>query len=278
MATQLLLVVAARPNCFEHGLGGEESGTMNRLEGRIAVVTGGANGIGRSCAVRLAQEGAAVALIDVEAGALDEARAEIEAVAGRIITQSADCTDRAAVAAFVERVENEFGAIDILVNNVGQGARERKTTFLESEEDIWRFVIEINLFTTMRFSRLIAPGMVGRGHGRIINMSSESAVIGPVGSHDYSAAKAGVLGFTRAVARELAPHGITVNAICPGPIMTRALERSAGEEAKKTMASIPVGFVGAPEDIAGMVAYLASEEGRYMTGQTIIMNGGRWWL
>jgi acetoacetyl-CoA reductase/3-oxoacyl-[acyl-carrier protein] reductase len=186
--------------------------------------------------------------------------------------------NKADVEAFVARVERDLGPVDVLLNNVGQGARERKATFLESSEEVWRFVVEINLFTTMRFSRLVAPGMVARKSGRIINMASESALIGPVGSHDYSAAKMGIIGFTRAVARELAPHGVTVNAICPGPIRTRALERSAGEEAKKAVASIPVGFLGEAEDIAAMAALLASDEGRYITGQSIVVNGGRWWV
>lgn len=242
------------------------------------MVTGGANGIGRGCALRLAQEGAALAVIDMEPDPLAELAAEVAGIGGTIMTQAGDCTDQAVVADFVGAAERRFGRTDVLLNNVGQGARERKATFLESREEVWRFVVEINLFTTMRFSRLVAPGMVERGWGRIINMASESAVIGPVGSHDYSAAKAGVIGFTRAVARELAPRGVTVNAICPGPVMTRALERSAGEEARKAMASIPVGFVGEPEDIAGMTALLASDEGRFITGQSIIVNGGRWWL
>ncbi len=251
---------------------------MKRLHGKKAIVTGGANGIGRSCALRLASEGADVAIIDLEPEALEETRHLIAEDGGRAIVKSADCTNPDEVQEFVATATYEFGQIDILINNVGQGARERKTTFLESKEEVWRFVIEINLFTTMRFSRLVAPGMVERGYGRIINMSSESAVIGPIGSHDYGAAKAGILGFTRAVARELAPHGVTVNAICPGPVMTRALERSAGEEARKAMASIPVGFVGEPEDISGMAAFIASDEARFMTGQTVIVNGGRWWL
>lgn len=241
------------------------------------MVTGGANGIGRGCALRFAQEGAALAVIDLEPAPLAELRAEVEAAGGTIFTRAADCTDREAVRAFVADAEKEFGRIDVLFNNVGQGARERKSKFLDSEEDVWRFVVEINLFTTMRFTRLVAPGMVARKWGRVINVSSESAVIGPIGSHDYSAAKAGIIGFTRAVAREVAPEGVTVNALCPGPVMTRALERSAGDEAKKAMASIPVGFVGEPEDIAAMAALLGSDEGRFITGQTIIVNGGRWW-
>jgi acetoacetyl-CoA reductase/3-oxoacyl-[acyl-carrier protein] reductase len=252
--------------------------SLRRLTGKTALVTGGANGIGRGCVERLALEGAAVAVIDSEADALAELSAAVEGSGARLLTETADCTDLAAVQAFVARAEAELGPPDILVNNVGQGARERKATFLESEEAVWRFVVEINLFTTMRFSRLVAPGMAARGHGRIINMASESALIGPVGSHDYSAAKAGIIGFTRAVARELAPQGVTVNAVCPGPIRTRALERSAGEEAKKAIASIPVGFLGEVEDVAAMVALLASEEGRFITGQSIVVNGGRWWV
>jgi len=251
---------------------------MKRLEGRTAVVTGGANGIGKGCALRFAAEGAAIAIIDREAEALAETRAELEALGAQVLTVEADCTDLAQISAFVKQTEAELGPIDILLNNVGQGARERKATFLESNEDVWRFVIEINLFTTMRFTRLIAPGMVARGHGRIINMASESALIGPVGSHDYAAAKAGIIGFSRSISREFAPNGVTVNAVCPGPIMTRALAQSAGEEAKKAMASIPVGFVGEAEDVGAMVALLASAEGRFITGQTILVNGGRWFV
>jgi acetoacetyl-CoA reductase/3-oxoacyl-[acyl-carrier protein] reductase len=250
---------------------------QRRLTGRVAIVTGGANGIGRACALRLAQEGARVAIIDLEQDALQETARAFENAPPPLLA-AGDCTRREEVEAFFSRVEAELGGVDILVNNVGQGARERKTTFLESSEEVWRFVVEINLFTTMRFSRLAAPGMVARGFGRIINMASESAVIGPLGSHDYGAAKMGVIGFTRAVARELAPHGVTVNALLPGPVRTRALERSAGEEARKAIASIPVGFLGEGDDIAGFAAMLASEEGRYITGQSILVNGGRWWL
>jgi acetoacetyl-CoA reductase/3-oxoacyl-[acyl-carrier protein] reductase len=251
---------------------------MKRLEGRIAVVTGGANGIGKGCALRFAQEGATLAIIDREADALAETRAEIEALGARVITVQADCTDLGQISAFIARVEADLGPIDILLNNVGQGARERKATFLDSNEEVWRFVVEINLFTTMRFTKLVAPGMVARGYGRIINMSSESALIGPVGSHDYSAAKSAIIGFSRAVSREFAPHGVTVNVICPGPVMTRALSQSAGDEAKKAMASIPVGFVGEAEDIGAMATLLASGEGRFITGQTILVNGGRWFV
>ncbi len=120
--------------------------------------------------------------------------------------------------------------------------------------------------------------MVAQGSGRIINMSSESALIAPVGSHDYAAAKAGILGLTRAIARELAPHGVTVNALCPGPVKTRALDRPDDAVLAQAIASLPVGFIGDVADIAAMAALLASEEGRFITGQSILVNGGRWWL
>jgi NAD(P)-dependent dehydrogenase (short-subunit alcohol dehydrogenase family) len=251
---------------------------MRRLEGRVAMVTGGANGIGRGCALRMASEGAALAVIDREGDTLEELTREVEAAGGTILTRAADCTDVEAARGFVADAERHFGKIDILINNVGQGARERKSTFLDSDEDVWRFVIELNLFTTMRFSRLVAPGMVERGHGRIINMASEAFLTGPVGSHDYAAAKGGIVGFTRSVARELAPRGVTVNALLPGPIMTRALATSTDPVVHETMASVPVGFVGEPEDIAAMATLLASDEGRFITGQSVVVNGGRWWV
>jgi acetoacetyl-CoA reductase/3-oxoacyl-[acyl-carrier protein] reductase len=251
---------------------------MRRLEGRVAMVTGGANGIGRGCALRFAQEGAALAIIDREADTLADLAAEVEAAGGTIFTRAADCTDADAAAAFVAKAEARFGKIDILLNNVGQGARERKSKFLDSTEEVWRFVLELNLLTTMRFSRLAAPGMVARGHGRILNMASEAFLTGPVGSHDYAAAKGGIVGFTRSVARELAPSGVTVNALLPGPIMTRALATSTDPVVHETMAQVPVGFVGEPEDIAAMATLLASDEGRFITGQSVVVNGGRWWL
>jgi len=251
---------------------------MKRLEGKRAIITGGANGIGKGCALRFAAEGAAIALIDREADALAATRAELELFGLPVLTVQADCTDLAQITDFVRHAESALGPIDILVNNVGQGARERKASFLDSQEEIWRFVVEINLFTTMRFTKLVAPGMIARGHGRVINMASESALVGPVGSHDYAAAKAGIIGFSRSISREFAAHGVTVNAVCPGPIMTRALAQSAGGEAQKAMAAIPVGFVGEPEDVAAMVTLLASDEGRFITGQTILVNGGRWFV
>ncbi len=255
---------------------------MSRLIGRTAMVTGAANGIGRGCALRLASEGADIAIIDRDSAGLAAIVAEIEGCGRRVVHVAGDCCDPATVAAFVDEAEKMLGQIDILVNNVGQSARERQGPFLESEEATWRFVLDINLFTTMRFSRLVAPGMSRRGHGRIINMSSESAFAGGAGSHDYAAAKMAIIGFTRSIARQLASSGITVNAVCPGVTRTAAIEKATAaghrDVVDRARAEILLGIIGEPEDIAAMVALLASEEGRFITGQSILVNGGRWMI
>jgi len=255
---------------------------MQRLTGQIAMVTGAGNGIGRGCALRLAREGADIAIIDRDAEAVAAVAAEAEALGRRVFQLAGDCCDPEVATAFAAQAERDFGRVDILLNNVGQSARERQGPFLDSEEATWRFVLEINLFTTMRFSRLVAPGMSERKHGRIINMSSESAFAGGAGSHDYAAAKMAIIGFTRSVARQLASAGITVNAVCPGVTRTAAIERATAaghrDVVDRARAEILLGIIGEPEDIAAMVALLASEEGRFITGQSILINGGRWMI
>ena len=255
---------------------------LRRLEGRSAIVTGGANGIGRGCALRLAAEGANVAIIDLDGEAVGAVGAEIRQLGVSAFAIAGDCCDSQIAAEFVGQAENANGPADILINNVGQSAREKQGPFLTSEESTWCFVMEINLFTTMRFSRLVAPGMSARKHGRIINMSSESAFVGGAGSHDYAAAKMAIIGFTRSLARQLAEYGITVNAICPGVTRTRAIENAVAsghrDVVDRARAEVLLGRIGEPEDIAAMAALLASEEGRFITGQSILVNGGRWMI
>ncbi len=249
-----------------------------RLAGRIAMVTGAANGIGRASALRLAYEGADLIVIDREAEPLQEAARAITATGRQALPIVADWTDAGAVRDAVTVARGRFERIDILFNNVGQSARERASEFHLSAEETWRFVIEVSLLTTMRATRLIIEEMRERRSGRIVNMSTESAFYGDVGFVDYAAAKMGVVGFTRSLARELAPFGVNVNAVCPGAIRTRAHDRLPKEVIDKVRTSVPMGYVAEPEDVAGVVAFLASDDARYITGQSILIDGGRWMI
>jgi acetoacetyl-CoA reductase/3-oxoacyl-[acyl-carrier protein] reductase len=240
-----------------------------RFSERVVVVTGGGQGIGAATALRFAEEGARVAVMDLDCSE----------IASRVpLAVAGDCTDAASTAAFFDRVEAELGPVDVLFNNVGQSAREKGGPFAESEEATWRFVLEVSLLTTLRASRRIAAGMRARGRGRIVNMSSDAAFVGDAGLADYASAKMGIVGFTRALARELAPHGVTVNAVCPGAIRTRAHEQIKPEVLARIRAGTPAGFIGEPADVAALVAFLASDEARFITGQTILVDGGRWML
>jgi NAD(P)-dependent dehydrogenase (short-subunit alcohol dehydrogenase family) len=254
------------------------SAVEGRLSGRIAVVTGAANGIGRASALRLAREGADLVVVDREADPLQEAARAVEAAGRQALPITADWTDADAVRDAVAAARRRFGRIDILFNNVGQSARERASEFYLSVEETWRFVIEVSLLTTMRATRLVVEEMRARRSGRIVNMSTESAFYGDVGFVDYAAAKMGVVGFTRSLARELAPFHVNVNAVCPGAIRTRAHDRLPREVIDKVRNSVPMGYVAEPEDVAGVVAFLASDDARYITGQSILIDGGRWMI
>ena len=249
-----------------------------RFAGRIAVVTGAANGIGRASALRLAREGADLVVVDREGDTLQGVAREIEAAGRQVLPITADWTDPAAVEAAFAAIRTRFGRIDILFNNVGQSARERASEFHVSEEATWRFVIEVSLVATMRATRLAVEEMRARRSGRIVNMSTESAFYGDVGFVDYAAAKMGVVGFTRSLARELAPFHVNVNVVCPGAIRTRAHDRLPREVIDKVRTSVPMGYVAEPEDVAGVVAFLASDDARYITGQSILIDGGRWMI
>lgn len=240
-----------------------------RFDGRVVVITGGGAGIGAGTARRFIAEGARVAVMDLDVD-------EIAPVLRAGLAREGDCTDAEAMARFLADVESRLGPVDVLFNNVGQSARERGGPFVESLESTWRFVLEVSLLSAMRASRLVAPGMQARGRGRIVNMSSDAAFVGDAGLADYAAAKMGVVGFTRALARELAPHGVTVNAVCPGAIRTRAHDTLSPEVLARIRAGTPAGFVGEVEDVAALVAFLASDEGRFITGQTLLVDGGRW--
>jgi NAD(P)-dependent dehydrogenase (short-subunit alcohol dehydrogenase family) len=247
-----------------------------KFASKIAVVTGGGQGIGAATVRRFLVEGARVAVLDLDCTLLAQALDSDADSRARCLTVSGDCTDAAEVTAFFDRVERELGAVDILFNNVGQSARERGGPFVDSQESTWRFVLEVSLLTAMRASRRVAPGMRARRFGRIVNMSSDAALVGDAGLADYAAAKMGVIGFTRSLARELAPHGVTVNAVCPGAIRTRAHDKLDPAVLERIVSATPAGFIGTPDDVAAAVTFLAGDEARFITGQTLLIDGGRW--
>jgi NAD(P)-dependent dehydrogenase (short-subunit alcohol dehydrogenase family) len=245
------------------------------FSGKIAVVTGGANGIGRASALRLAQDGADVAVLDIEQGPLDKVAEAIRALGRKALPIALDLTSRDQVRDAFARISKELGWIEILHNNVGQTARERITEFWCSEPDVWDFVIGVSLMTTLMCSRLVVPEMRERRRGRIVNTASDSPLAGDPGVADYSAAKGGVMGFSRSLARELAPFEVTVNCVCPGPTRTRMVDRLPKEVLERANAAIPMGRMCEPEDIANAVAFLASDQARFITGQALVVNGGR---
>jgi acetoacetyl-CoA reductase/3-oxoacyl-[acyl-carrier protein] reductase len=245
------------------------------FSGKIAVVTGAGNGIGRACAIAYAKEGADVAMFDREPEALAEAAELVKAEGGRVLPVVGDMTKLDQVTAAFDKVRADLGPIDILLNNIGQTARENYSQFFEAKPETLQFVIGVSLMTTLMCSRQVVGEMRERKSGKIVSISSDSAMNGDIGTVDYAAAKSGVLGFTRALARELGPFKINVNAVCPGPTNTRAMQRIPKDAYDRARNAIPMGELSEPEDIANAVVFLSSDKARFITGQTLMVNGGR---
>ena len=248
---------------------------MRGLKDKVAVVTGGGQGIGRALTLRLAEEGCKVAIFDLK---LDAAReAEKLAPEGRVRSYELDVGDYAAVAAAVAKVEAELGPIWALVNNAGW---DRPAPFLSTDQALWDKIIRINLYGPINTHHVVAPLMVQRKGGRIINIASDAARVGTSNEAVYSACKGGVISFTKSVARELASKGVLLNAVCPGPTNTPMMASvlGEGEQAVKwkdaMVRGIPLRRMGEPEDYAGIVAFLASDASSYVSGSTLFVDGG----
>lgn len=248
---------------------------MKGLEGKVAVVTGGGQGIGRALVLRLAQEGAKVAIFDLS----PEAGEETAKLAGDAVvkTWKVDVSDLDAVQAAVADVEESLGPIWTLVNNAGW---DKPMPFLATTPDFWQKVIAINLTGNLNTHFAVAGRMAQRGGGRIINIASDAARVGTSNEAVYSACKGGLISFTKSIARELARKGVLANCVCPGPTNTPMMASVVGEgpDAEKwkdaMVRGIPLKRMGEPEDYAGIVALLASDDGAFITGQAISVSGG----
>jgi len=245
-----------------------------KLAGRVAIVTGAARGIGREIALTLVREGAKVTISDLDMEPLNDVADEIKAAGGQALASRVDVTNSAEINQMVEATLQTFGQIDILVNNAGGSARDKASVFHEAPEEVWTATLARNLNGTFACTRAVINHMIERKSGKIVNFASVNGISGQAGFVDYSAAKAGVIGFTKALAKEVNSFGINVNAVAPGVIETRVVEQIPKETITGIIESLNLNRLGQPEDIANAVLYLVSDEASYVTGHVLRVCGG----
>jgi 3-oxoacyl-[acyl-carrier protein] reductase len=241
------------------------------LTDKVALVTGASRGLGKAIALSLAQEGAAIAAIARTEDALKETLEAIRAISGTAEPFPLDVSDEAAVEAAVEKIAARFGHIDILVNNAGV-TRDGLLMRMKSED--WDAVIDTNLKGAFHLTKPVGRLMVRQRSGRIINISSVIGLMGNAGQANYAASKAGLIGFSKSVAREFASRGITCNVVCPGFIETDMTKGLGEDLRKKLLEKIPLARLGQPDDVAGVVTFLSSPAASYITGQILTVDGG----
>ncbi|MFH1604733.1 MAG: glucose 1-dehydrogenase [Pseudomonadota bacterium] len=250
---------------------------MRGLEHKVVIVTGGAGGIGAALCARFAAEGAAVAVFDLDGEAGEIVAADIRTAGGKAKAYAVDISDRERVGAAVEETEQEFGPIDVLVNNAGW---DRASAFLDTDAALWQKIVAINLMGPLNMHHAVLKGMSARGRGRVVNISSDAGRVGSSGESVYSACKGGIIAFSKTMARELARKHININVVCPGPTDTAMFRDFAGtgEGAEKLKSAlvraIPFGRLGQPDDVAGAVCFLASDDAAFITGQVLSVSGG----
>jgi 2-hydroxycyclohexanecarboxyl-CoA dehydrogenase len=250
---------------------------MQRFEGKTVVVTGGGGGIGGATCRRFGREGARVAVFDLNLDAAEKVAASIRADGGVAEAIPCDITDRTSVEAAVSATESKLGPIDVLVNNAGWDVFK---PFTKTEPAQWDKLIAINLTGALHMHHAVLPGMAARKAGRIVNIASDAARVGSSGEAVYAACKGGLVSFSKTIAREHARHGITVNVVCPGPTDTALFaeyKEGAGNPEKLMEAftrSIPLGRIGQPDDLPGVVLFFASDDAAYVTGQVLSVSGG----
>ena len=242
-----------------------------RLKGKVALVTGGAQGIGRDIALAFAREGAEIIIGDINLQKAEATRKEIEALGVESLAIELNVTDYALVEEAINKTLDKFTKIDILVNNAGI---TRDNLLLRMSEADWDAVIQVNLKGTFNCTKAVSRPMVKQRSGRIVNIASIIGIIGNPGQANYSASKAGIIALTKTAAKELASRNITVNAVAPGFIQTDMTAKLPEELKEKMLAAIPLARFGMPADVAGVCVFLASDEAGYVTGQTVVVDGG----
>ena len=242
------------------------------LQGRVAVVTGGAQGIGYSIAQRLLASGASVVLWDMDGARLAQAQAQL-AAPGRVSTDEVELTDATAVAAATAAAVTQHGRIDILVNNAGITGGNGPTWTLDP--GVWRRVLEVNLVAPFLTCRAVVPQMIAQGYGRIVNIASVAGKEGNPNASHYSASKAGLIALTKSLGKELATQGVLVNAVAPAAARTAIFDQMAPEHIAYMLSKIPMGRLVSVDEVAAMVAWLASEDCSFSTGAVFDLSGGR---
>lgn len=253
------------------------------LNGKVALVTGSARGIGKAIALKFAQEGASVVLNDINEENLQKTAKEIQKVSEeKVIYKKADISKSKEVEELTQYVEERLGVVDILVNNA---AVSRIIPFLDTSEELWDRIMEVNLKGAFLCCKAIIPGMIKKGGGKIVNISSQSGKRGSKWHAAYCASKFGIIGLTQSLALEFAPYKINVNAVCPGVVFTSLWEEHAANHARRRgiekkevkedlLKNIPLGRLGTVQDVANLVLFLTSSRSNYMTGQAINLSGG----
>jgi 3-oxoacyl-[acyl-carrier protein] reductase len=244
---------------------------MNRLENKVAVITGGADGLGRAASLKFATEGAQVIIWDMNEEKANLTLAEIDASGGKAFFAKVNTASYTEVDHATQDTINRFGRIDILINNAGI---TRDASIKKMTPEMWQQVIDVNLTGVFNCAKCISAGMVEKGYGRIINTSSVVALYGNFGQSNYVATKAGVIGLTKTLARELGRKGVTVNAVAPGFIATDMVKKMPENVLKSMEEKVPLGRLGTPEEIAAVYLFLSSDEASYINGATISVDGG----